>query len=107
VDIWKGRNKLIFKNEKFCPIYVAAASSDFVAEFNSGFCSKENQLVRENPERWEHPEKAKIKVNIDAGCLSNGTTGWGMIMRNHLGMVDFAETHLEKIKVSLWRCDGV
>ncbi|PNY16580.1 ribonuclease H, partial [Trifolium pratense] len=98
--IWKGRNKLIFKNVKFCPIYVAAASSDFVAEFNSGSCCNESNIVRENPDSWEPPEQAKFKVNIDAGCFSNGTTGWGMIMRNHLGMVDFAATHLEKIKVS-------
>jgi len=26
--IWKGRNKLIFKNEKFCSLFIAAAASD-------------------------------------------------------------------------------
>jgi hypothetical protein len=40
------------------------------------------------------------KINIDAGCMSNGTTCWGMILRNHVGAVIYAATKKENVQVS-------
>jgi len=91
--LWEGRNQLIFKNEKFCPITNAAA------DFNSANFANPIQTVRESPASSEPPEQFNTKVNVDAGCFSNGTTGCGLIMRNHLGIAEFAVTHKRRSKL--------
>jgi hypothetical protein len=53
------------------------------------------------PESWEQPNVCTTKINIDAGCFQNVTTGYGCLTLDHTDLVRFAATHLEKISISL------
>lgn len=97
---WKARNQAVFNNAPFKPMDIAAAVSDFVQEFNNA--NGRRRKPRKDPQtlKWEAPDPETIKINIDAGCFENRTTGMGMNFRNHEGSVWFAATKFEKVNVS-------
>lgn len=49
---------------------------------------------------WIPPGEGSIKINSDAGCFLDGSTGWGFVARDHSGNVLFAGTNLLNIYVS-------
>lgn len=88
--IWNARNKLVFEKKAFEPIAVADEALEFVLEF-----SNLSQVIREPPPNapilaWHPPKKNSLKINVDAGCFSNGFTCFGMVIRNNFGEVLFA-----------------
>lgn len=44
--------------------------------------------------------RGTLKLNVDAGCFSDGRTGWGFIVRNSAGLVTFAATKIDGITIS-------
>jgi ribonuclease HI len=99
--IWKGRNEVVFNKSNFSPNTIAATISDAVEEFNIANKPQERAAlsVTTHTLAWEPPSLSTTKINIDAGCFPNGTTGWGMVVRNHEGAVSRAETKLESLKI--------
>lgn len=94
-------NKLKFNKSNFSPNTIAATISDAVEEFNIANKPQERAAlsVTTHTLAWEPPSLSTTKINIDAGCFPNGTTGWGMVVRNHEGAVSRAETKLESLKI--------
>lgn len=74
--------------------------AEFVEEYNNANKGKERVDNKKLPTKWEPPNAGTTKINIDAGCFDNETTGWGMLARNYEGTVSFAVTKFEKIKSS-------
>lgn len=73
--IWKARNQVVFNNITFKPIDIAIAAFDFVQEYNGANRGGTKPVSAHQQLRWQHPEPGVIKINVDAGCFENGTTG--------------------------------
>lgn len=90
--IWKGRNDLIFNKATFNPISIASKSAKFVDDYNAAV----NKIPKPHPTTptslQKAPDAETIKINTDAGCFENDTTGWGFITRDSSGRVQFAAT---------------
>lgn len=110
--LWQGRNLVIFKSAKFDSVQTVQSAVLLVKEFNSLNRSVVSQLSTPGVSRWIPPVLGSIKINVDVGCLSDGSTGWGFIARNHSGNVLFSGTRKELTEVSplmseCWELGGV
>jgi hypothetical protein len=107
--VWKSRNQKVFNSVKFDPVNVGMCASNFVEDFNKANLPIRTLLETQRPENWSPPDRNFIKINVDAGCFLDGSTGWGFIVRNAAGLVQFAATKLEGISVSplLAECLGL
>lgn len=95
--IWFFRNQSIFNNLAFDPMMVSRAAQDFVFEFSAANQSIEKQTVAQTCDVWLPPPPDFLKINIDAGCNSNGQVSWGLIVRSHTAEVLFAATKMTEI----------
>lgn len=97
--IWSHRNQLVFNQSVFEPIVISKKAASLVEEFNS-VNPPRNSPPASALTKWIPPPSGYVKINVDAGCFSDGTTGWGMVVRNAAGLVLFAETRFDGISVS-------
>jgi ribonuclease HI len=73
-------------------LLLAESAASFVDEFNIvNVAAPRSSHVPENI-RKDAPAAGTLKVNIDAGCMLNGTTCWGKIVRNDVAAVSYAAT---------------
>jgi len=84
-------NLVIFKNAKFDLVHTAQSVALLVEEFNESNESVVSQLSTPVVPRWISPVLGTIKINLDTGCFSEGSTGWGFIAQNHSGKVLFLQ----------------
>jgi len=98
--LWQGRNQTVFSNVKFDPVQTALSPVVLVEEFNLANKKPVIQPSRSVAPCWNPPELGTIKINVDAGCFSEGSTGWGFIARDHLGEVLFSATRKEPTEVT-------
>ncbi|GAU39667.1 hypothetical protein TSUD_60340 [Trifolium subterraneum] len=103
--IWKMRNDSVF-NKKYPNCMIVVQNVSILAEEFNLACNLISNVVSEpiiNSDvdvRWELPPIGFLKVNIDAGCFKNNYTCWGLLDRNHKGIVQFAATKRERITCS-------
>jgi len=55
---------------------------------------------RSDIEFWFPPPPGVMKLNVDAGCFKDDTVGWGMVVRDHRGVVEFAVSKPERRQLS-------
>ncbi|MCH92536.1 RNA-directed DNA polymerase (Reverse transcriptase) [Trifolium medium] len=106
--IWKHSNQKVFNQTAFDTIVFSKKASLFVEEFNSANPPRMSSPVCAVP-KWSLPPIGLFKINVDAGCFKDGTTGWGLVVRNSAGLVLFAETKIDEVLVSplLAECMGL
>ncbi|XP_039686075.1 uncharacterized protein [Medicago truncatula] len=81
--LWQGRNQLIFKNSPFDPALIAQSAVLLVEEFNLANRKAACQPISRVPTRWCPPQTGIVKINVDAGVFTDGSTGWGFVARDH------------------------
>jgi hypothetical protein len=104
----EDRNQKVFNNVDFDPLLVSQKVSALVEEFSIANLPLKRSQVHVVP-RWQPPPFGSIKVNVDAGCFEDGSTGWGFIARNAAGLALSAETKSDGISYSplMAECLGV
>ncbi|CAJ2627787.1 unnamed protein product [Trifolium pratense] len=103
--IWKMRNDSVFNKKSPNCMNVVQNISVMAEEFNLA-CNLITNVVSEPiissdvDNKWEPPPVGFVKINIDAGCFKNNYTCWGLIGRNHQGVVQVAATKRERMSCS-------
>ncbi|GAU29911.1 hypothetical protein TSUD_148190 [Trifolium subterraneum] len=100
--IWFHRNKLIFEQQAFVPheYEVASSASSFGAEFSPTFLREIDMNTSDVLEASQVVSPICNRICVDAGCFSNGSTGWGLIVKDHEGSVIFSACRFEEIHTS-------
>lgn len=99
--LWGARNQVVFNHKPLNPIEVAQAAMTFVQELNTGNPSA-NVLDLQTPnQRQLPPVIEESRINVDVGCFSNGSTGWGLVAFVHTDSVSFAAGRKENIATDL------
>jgi ribonuclease HI len=98
--LWQGRNQLIFKNSPFDLASIAQSAVLLVEEFNLANRKADCQPISRVPTRWCPPQTGTVKINVDAGVFTDGSTGWGFVARDHHGAVLFSATRKEEMVVT-------
>jgi hypothetical protein len=83
VEIWCYRNKLIFEQQAFTPLEVASSAISFVAEFSPSFLREIDINTPDVHEASQDNYLVCNRIYVDAGCFSNGSTGWGLVVKDH------------------------
>ncbi|GAU47092.1 hypothetical protein TSUD_369250 [Trifolium subterraneum] len=95
--IWFHRNKLIFKQQAFVPHEVASSASSFVAEFSPTFLREIYMNTSDVLEASQVVSPVCNRICVDAGSFSNGSTGWGLIVKDHESSVILSACRFEEI----------
>jgi ribonuclease HI len=98
--IWFYRNKLIFEQQPFIPLDVASSASSFVAEFCPNFLREIDVNTHVVHEASQANSLVCNRIYVDAGCFSNGSTGWGLVVKDHEGSVILSACKKEEIQTS-------
>ena len=94
-------NTCVFENKIFEPVKVASSAALYVDEYNRPNLRQlraKNSVVPQA--KCQPPPHGTLKINVDASCLANEKTSWGLITRDHSGSVLYAATRREDIQVS-------
>lgn len=105
--IWFARNQLIFNNVVANPREINKAAAEFVAEYsaanprhNSGASNVSSGVD------WSGQLAAK-HVYVDAGCFSEGGTGWGLVVTDIQAAVSFSACKRDSASVSPVMAEGL
>ena len=71
-----------------------------VEEFNLANRKTDCQPIALVSPRWCRPQADNVKINLDAGVFTNGSTGWGFVAKDHHGAVLFSATRKEELVVT-------
>lgn len=103
--IWKMRNDAVFNKRPRNVVCAAQNVSAMADGFNlacnlffesDGMHETRNVVI----DTWLPVQAGSVKVNIDAGCFKDNYTCWGLISRDHQGVVQVAATKSERITCS-------
>jgi len=88
----------VFQNQKFNHVQIALSAGRFTVEFNvaNHTATVATTLVINPPELWSLCSFGVLMLNVDVGCFKDETVGWGMVIRDHIGVVEFVATELER-----------
>ncbi|MCI27831.1 hypothetical protein A2U01_0049031, partial [Trifolium medium] len=92
------RNKLIFEQQAFIPHEVACSASSFVAEFSPTFLRGIDLNTSDVLAASQADFPVCNRICVDAGCFPNGSTGWGLIVKDHEGSVILSACRIEEIQ---------
>lgn len=99
--VWDARNKLIFEDLMFIPAIIANNATKLISEFNE---ANRKPVPHSDPipgaANWVPPPNSWVKLNVDAGCFNDGTTGWGLVIRDHTGAVSLTACKSEEVELS-------
>jgi len=83
------------------PKSVSAMADEFNLACNLFFESDGmHETINVVSDTWLPAQAGSVKVNIDAGCFKDNYTCWGLISRDHQGVVQAAATKRERITCS-------
>lgn len=97
--IWFARNQAVFNGSVIDPVNLAQTAVQFLQEFNEANAkARPQQPSRRQTAEGPTPDGCH-HMFVDAGCFPNGTTGWGLILKNHEGTVVHSECKLDTVEV--------
>lgn len=88
-----ARNNVVFNKKIFLSHFSGSCSHGFRPRLLN------SKVLNPSQPDWRPPAESWTKINVDAGCFKDGYTGWGMLIRNHMGEVLFAATKREYLNV--------
>ncbi|CAL1404499.1 unnamed protein product [Linum trigynum] len=97
--LWNERNNQQFNGKKLDEEEVAMRAQNWILEYRH-----EQQAAGRRREQgtrrkfWQPPGIGILKVNTDAGCLGEGGTGLGMVVRDWTGAFRYAAAKREAVK---------
>lgn len=98
--IWFARNQLLFKNVAVDPQRVAADANSFVSEYCLANPAISSSAGRGIGSGMQMDSSTGTKVFVDAGCFSEGGTGWGLVILDGDGVISYSACKREDIVVS-------
>lgn len=97
--IWFARNQIVFNGTATDPVNLAQTAVQFLQEFNVANVKGRPQQPSRRRTTEGPPPADCHHMFVDAGCFSNGTTGWGLILKNQDGRVVHSACKLEMVEV--------
>lgn len=97
--LWYARNQAVFKGIAPDLVTLAQTAVQFIQEFNAANAKQRPHPIYHRREPTTTDQIAEHHLFVDAGCFSNGHTGWGLIMKDLSGQITLSKSKLEAVEV--------
>lgn len=98
--LWKARNEAVFKNTKPDTIRILNSTTDFVSDFNSANSFRIVPSPSPVAVTVTH-ERSSLSIFVDAECFADGTTCWGLCVKDLADIILFSACKKEQIQIEL------
>lgn len=100
--MWKTRhcrNEVVLRNARPDPVNLSASSFSFVQEYNmiNSFRSAPRTTSEHVPDN--SASLRAFNIFVDAGCFPNGSTSWGLCIKDQDNVITFSDCKKESIVV--------
>jgi ribonuclease HI len=97
---WFARNQFIFKGFPIDPVRLAQTALQFVQDFNIANLKSRPSQAATRERNTSTPPLRQFSMFVDAGCFSNAQTGWGLVLKDHSGVVIWSACRRDDIEVT-------
>ncbi|XP_024634454.1 uncharacterized protein [Medicago truncatula] len=99
--LWYARNQAVFNGATTDPVNLAHTAIQFIQEFNAANVKQRPQPPRQRRDNDGTCQDISHHMFVDAGCFSNGQTGWGLILKNQTqtGIITHHKCKLDSVEV--------
>ena len=95
-ECWDARNRFIFKFPDRDLQTLGRRAIAFVQSYRDHAASGDVSGPTPHPSTWSPPGSGFMKLNFDAGFISDISTGWGFVLRDHDGNIILAGSKLSQ-----------
>ena len=99
--LWYARNQAVFNGATTNPVSLAHRAVHYSQELNAANVKQRPQPPHQRRDNAGTFQDVSHHMFVDAGCFSNGQTGWGLILKNQTqtGIDTHSKCKLESVEV--------